>query len=142
MQKCCDLLSEFLRKHSVMLRDLQSLIGLLNFAYYVIVPRCAFLRQLIDLTKGIKCPTYHIHLTVDAKNDVLVWQQFLDSFNRKSFFLINVWETSTFKNYTLIQQALGGMALFLVRTGCMYVCMCVYVIGHSPSGLFRTNINK
>ena len=24
----------------------------------------------------------------------------------------------------------------------MYVCMCVYLIGHSPSGLFRTNANN
>ena len=24
----------------------------------------------------------------------------------------------------------------------LYVCMYVYVIGHSPSGLFRTNVNK
>ena len=52
------------------------------------------MRQLIDLTKGIKRPTHHIRLTVDAKNDVLVWLQFLDSFNGKSFFLSDVWETS------------------------------------------------
>ena len=25
---------------------------------------------------------------------------------------------------------------------CMYVCMYVYLIGHSPLGLFRTNINQ
>ena len=23
-----------------------------------------------------------------------------------------------------------------------YGCMCVYIIGHSPLGLFRTNVNK
>ena len=89
LQKCRDLLSEFLRKRSVTLRDLQSLIGLLNFACSVIVPGRAFLRRLIDLTKGIKRPTHHIRLTVDAKNDVLVWLQFLDSFNGKSFFVID-----------------------------------------------------
>ena len=56
LQKSRDLLSEFLRKRSVTLRDPQSLIGLLNFVCSVIVPGCAFLRWLIDLTKGIKHP--------------------------------------------------------------------------------------
>ena len=57
LKKCRDLLSEFLRKRSVTLRDLQSLIGFLNGR--------AFLRRLIDITKGIKRPTHHIRLTED-----------------------------------------------------------------------------
>ena len=113
LQKCRDLLSEFLRKRSVTLRDLQSLIGLLNFACSVIVPGRAFLRRLIDLTKGIKRPTHHIRLTVDAKNDVLVWLQFLDSFNGKSFFLTDVWETSnTLELYTDSAGSRGYGAVF------------------------------
>lgn len=101
LQKYRDLPSEFLRKRSVTLLDLQSLIGLLNFACSVIVPRRAFLRRLIDLTKGITRPTHHICLTVNAKNGMLVWLQCLDSFNGKSFFLSDVWERpSTLELYT------------------------------------------
>ena len=113
LQKCRDLLSEFLRKRSVTLRDLQSLIGLLNFACSVTGLGRAFLRRLIDLTKGIKRPTHHIPLTVDAKNDVLVWLQFLDYFNGKSFFLTDVWETSnTFELYTDLAGSRGYGAVF------------------------------
>ena len=34
------------------------------------------------------------------------------------------------------------MAASLFSRHCMYVCMYVHVIGHSPLGLFRTNANK
>ena len=43
-------------KGKVTLRDLQSLIGLLNFACSVVVPGRAFLRRLVDLTLGLRKP--------------------------------------------------------------------------------------
>lgn len=67
LQKCRNLLSEYLRKRSVTLRDLQFLISLLNFACSVIVPGRAFLRRVTDLTTGIKRPTQHIRITKDTK---------------------------------------------------------------------------
>ena len=59
LQKCHNLLSEFLHKRSITLHDLQSLIGPLNLTCSVIVPGHTFLRCLIDLTTGIRCPTHH-----------------------------------------------------------------------------------
>ena len=50
LDKCWDLLSTFLRRRKVTLQDIQSLTGLLNFAYTVIVPGRAFLCRLIDLS--------------------------------------------------------------------------------------------
>ena len=52
LQKCRLLLESFCRRRKVTLRELQSLIGLLNFTCSVIVPGRAFLRRLIDLTIG------------------------------------------------------------------------------------------
>lgn len=46
------------RKKKGTLRDLQSLIGLLNFPCIVVVPGRAFLRRLIDLTCNIVNPNY------------------------------------------------------------------------------------
>ena len=43
-------------RQKVTLRELQSLIGLLNFACLVVVPGTAFLRRLINLTIGVKRP--------------------------------------------------------------------------------------
>ena len=50
LDKCQDLLSIFLRRRKVTLQEIQSLTGLLNFAYTVVVPGRAFLRRLIDLS--------------------------------------------------------------------------------------------
>ena len=60
LEKCKTLISTFLRRKKVKLRELQSLIGLLNFACSVVVPGCAFLCRLIDLTKGVESAHHFI----------------------------------------------------------------------------------
>jgi hypothetical protein len=57
------LLSKFLQRKKATLKEVQSLIGLLNFACSVVVPGRAFLRRLIDLTKGIRCASHFIRLS-------------------------------------------------------------------------------
>ena len=59
LQKCIDLISAFLSRKKVTLKELQSLTGLLNFACFVVVPGRAFLRRLIDITLGVTRP-YHL----------------------------------------------------------------------------------
>ena len=54
LQKCRNLLTDSPARRSVRLRELQSLIGLLNFTCFVVVPGRAFLRRLIDLKKGVR----------------------------------------------------------------------------------------
>ena len=48
------LLDSTSNRKKICLRDLQSLIGLLNFACLVVSPGHAFLRRLIDLTCNVK----------------------------------------------------------------------------------------
>ena len=76
-----------LHSKSVTLRKLQSVNGLLNFACQVLPSARAFLRSLFDLTVGVSRPHYHIHIPLSAKADVLVWQEFLRSFNGLSVML-------------------------------------------------------
>ena len=76
----------FYKWRKVTLRELQSLVGLLNFTCLVIVPGCAFLRRMIDLTKGAKRPYHRIRLSKEAKSDMATWLKFLDRFNGKTFF--------------------------------------------------------
>ena len=85
--KCQTLISTFLRRKKVTLREIQSLLGLLNFACSVVVPGKAFLRRLIDLTKGVKFSHHFIRLNKSSKADLALWQSFLDDFNGRSFFL-------------------------------------------------------
>ena len=81
------LLSKFLQRKKATLKEVQSLIGLLNFACSVVVPGRAFLRRLIDLTKDIRCASHFIRLSRSVKADLRIWKSFLDDFNGRSFFL-------------------------------------------------------
>ena len=81
------ILSDFLKRKRVTLKEVQSLNGLLNFACSVIVPGRAFLRRLIDLTIGVRSPKFSIRLTRSVKEDLNVWLSFLAQYNRKSLFL-------------------------------------------------------
>ena len=113
LQKCRNLLTDFLARRSVLLRELQSLIGFLNFTCFVAVPGRAFLRCLIDLTKGVRQPYHHIQLSQDAQLDLALWLQFLSQFNGRSFFLDDVWETShTLQLYTDSAGSIGFWAVF------------------------------
>ena len=47
---------------SVTLKQLQYLIGLLNYACKVVIPGRTFLRRVINLTIGVSKPHYHVHL--------------------------------------------------------------------------------
>ena len=81
-------------KKKVTLKELQSLIDLLNFACSVVTPGRVFLRRLINLTIGNKHSHYFIRLTSQAKEDLRLWDSFMSSFNGKSFFLEDDWATS------------------------------------------------
>ena len=88
LTKCRTLLHRFYKKRSVTLRELQSLIGLLNFCCSVVVPGRAFLRRLIHLTTGLIRPHHHIRLNKEAKQDIRMWLKFLDNFNGRAFFSV------------------------------------------------------
>ena len=113
LDKCLSQLSYFCSRKSVTLKELQALIGLLNFACCVVVPGRAFLRRLIDLTRGVRKPTHHVRLTKESKYDLQVWLNFLRSYNGKSFFLGSRWYTSkTLKLFTDAAGSLGYAAIF------------------------------
>ena len=111
--KCQTLISTFLRRKKVTLREIQSLLGLLNFACSVVVPGRAFVRRLIDLTKGVKFPHHFIRLNKSSKADLALWQSFLDDFNGRSFFLNDAWHDSLSLNlYTDAAGSLGYEGIF------------------------------
>ena len=47
LRKCVTLIYEFLKRKKVSLKEMQSLIGLLNFTCSVVIPGRTFLRRLI-----------------------------------------------------------------------------------------------
>ena len=113
IHKSTQLISEFLGRKKVTLKEVQSLSGLLNFACSVIKPGRAFLRRLIDLTVGIRSPHHLIRLNKEVKEDLKVWLSFLTEFNGRSFFIDDVWQNSSkLSLYTDASGALGFGAIF------------------------------
>lgn len=62
LETAIDLVKSFSRRKKVTLMELQSCIGTLQFAAKVVVGRRPFLRRLINLTKGVVKPHFHIRL--------------------------------------------------------------------------------
>ena len=86
VEQCANEIKVLLKRDKTRLRYLQSIIGLLNFACQVVVPGRAFLRRLIDLTRGVRSPMHWIRLK-PARDDLLMWLDFLESHNGRVFFV-------------------------------------------------------
>ena len=113
IDKYTNTIQDFLKRKKVTLKDMQSLIGLLNFTCSVVVPGRTFLRRMINLTVGIRRPMHMIRLTSAVKGDLHLWLQFLTQFNGKSFFLDFVWLSSDMIHlYTDASGSLGYGAVF------------------------------
>ena len=70
-------------KHKLTLKELQSLLGSVNFVCKAVRPGCAFLRRLCDLTSGIQKPHHCVFIIISSgtQADILAWQQFLMLFH-------------------------------------------------------------
>lgn len=113
LQKIRDKLNDVVRRKKVTLKTLQSLIGLLNFACCVICPGRAFLRRLIDLTCGVRCPNFYVRLNSEARADMQAWLTFISSFNGKYVFLPTQWSSSdSLSLYTDAAGSKGFAAVF------------------------------
>ena len=103
-----DKLSNFFNRDSCRLRELQPLIGFLNFCCLFITCDRAFLRRLIDITIGITRPYYH-----NQGSDNGLWLSFLDQFNGKLMFINEKFLTDdTLKLFTDRAKPLGYGAVY------------------------------
>ena len=105
LAQCRSRIRSFLNRDKAALREIQSLIGVLNFSSSVI-PGRAFLRRLIDLTLHVSKPHFHIRPS-QVKLDLLTWQDFRASFNGKAFFIDTHFLTGDYLQ--LFTDASGGV---------------------------------
>lgn len=111
IEKISALLLKYKCKRKISLKNLQSLLGLLNFACSVIIPGRAFLRRLYDLTIGHTSPHFMITLNADARADLNLWHTFIENYNGKSCFLFQNWISSdVIKLYSDSAGVHGGYA--------------------------------
>ncbi len=113
LAKIKNLLNQFQRRRKATLRELQSLIGTLNFACLAVIPGRAFLRRLINKTKGVSQPHFHIRLDREARADLHAWSLFIAHFNGRAMLLPELWlSSSTLHLYSDASGTLGFAAVF------------------------------
>ena len=81
VQKSISAVSQMLGKKKTTLKELQSLLGLLNFVCLVIYPGRSFLRRLFSLTMKASRPYHYIRISPGARLDLEAWLVFLSEFN-------------------------------------------------------------
>ncbi len=89
LERCKKLLQEYKIKRKITVLQLESLTGLLNFACSVVIMGKPFLRKLYQRLWGLKkrVPHNRVRMTAAAKEDMIMWEQFLESYNSVSMFL-------------------------------------------------------
>ena len=90
IQKLMNLVTSFRRRKKYTKRELLSLIGSFSFAARVVVPGRTFLSRMIRLSCTVKCLDHFIYLNRGFRDDLDLWENFLQEWNGKSFF----WKTS------------------------------------------------
>jgi hypothetical protein len=70
------LIEDFKGKKKTTLKQLQSLLGKLNFFTRAILPGRAFVRRLCDATIGVKKPRHHISVNKAMHGDLSIWSTF------------------------------------------------------------------
>ena len=89
------------------LKQMQCLLGHLNFATTVIKPGRAFSRRLIATTLGIRKQHHHIRLPAWAKQDLIMWRKFLEHANGCYFF--RYFHLPSTLEFALVTDASGGI---------------------------------
>ncbi|KAM4034607.1 uncharacterized protein ACNLHF_021264 [Anomaloglossus baeobatrachus] len=84
--KLLELIQGFCSVRSATLRQMQSLLGLLVFACRVMPMGRIFSRRLSFFTKGIRLPHHRIRITPPLRSDLMVWREFLLSYNCQTYF--------------------------------------------------------
>ncbi|XP_077775069.1 uncharacterized protein LOC144325502 [Podarcis muralis] len=74
-------IEELVPLRKVTLRQLQSLLGHLNFACRVVAPGRPFCSRLARLTSGLQAPQHRVRLSSQVRADLSIWMEFLEEFN-------------------------------------------------------------
>ncbi|MES9881803.1 MAG: reverse transcriptase domain-containing protein [Sedimenticola sp.] len=113
IDKSLSLLQSFMSRSSCKRRELESLIGYLNFTCSVVLPGRACLRRLISSIMEVKQPYHFVKISAEAKADMYMWSTFIRGFNGRSVFLNDRFLSSrTLSLYTDAAASLGFGAVY------------------------------
>ena len=113
LTKLRERLNSACRKRKMTLKDLQSLLGLLNFCCKVVLPGRTFLRRLYDLTKKVSNPYHRVTFNKESRRDIDARKMFVEHFNGKHLLLEQRWISSdSLHFYTDAAGSIGFGAVF------------------------------
>lgn len=110
--KCVELqnlLKQLFPLKKVTLKQLQSVLGKLNFFTRAIRPGRAFVRRLYDATIGVTQPHHYLRVTQSMREDIFMWCRFLEDFNGVVYFLEEEWYSD--QNLNLFTDSSGSAQL-------------------------------
>jgi hypothetical protein len=88
-------------------------LDLLSFACCVVQPGRTFLRKIIDRTKGIQQPHFHIRLNKENRLEIVAWLLVIGHCNGKTVLLKQIWiSTNKLHLYTDAARSLGFGSIF------------------------------
>ena len=82
-----NLVTSLHRRKKCTKRELLSLIGSFSFVARAVVPVRTFILHTIRLSYTVKCLDHFIYLNKGFRDDLELWENFLQRWNGKSFFL-------------------------------------------------------
>ena len=123
--------NSLLHRRKVPLAQLQSCLGLLNFACIAVPLGRPFLRRLFDLTRGVRRPHHRVTMTKAARLDLTAWRIFLSAFNGRSLMDIQRWQREP--GILLETDAAGG-------SGLCAICGSAWLFGSWPPSLSEADI--
>ena len=109
IEEICQKILDMLSRKKCTLRQMQSLIGSLNFACRAVVPGRLFCRRLINAICGLTKPNHHLNITVSMKEDLKLWLKFFEDFNGISVFHDRYWVSN--EDVQLFTDSAGGSEL-------------------------------
>lgn len=106
----------------ITLKNLQSLVGSLNFFCKAVRGGRAFNRRFYDLTVKASMPHHKIRLNEEVKDDMRVWIDFLQSYNGKTYFPEAEWCTSDVLNLYSDSSGSKGAGAFFAGAWFFFPC--------------------
>ncbi|XP_069109890.1 uncharacterized protein [Argopecten irradians] len=103
VDRITEFINTILHQKSCTRKELEKLLGHLNFAMRVILPGRSFVSYLYRLMASVKESYHFVHLTRDCKDDLYMWLFFLQNWNGVSLFYETV--ITTVADFTLFTDA-------------------------------------